>query len=198
MGFDLISVKTELEKLAVKAAAGAGLLLLTNVALGWWEPIRAVLDEPTLNAEREVAAKARDSEIMERLTFLEDTMPPPPVVIWDHRQSYPVGDCGPDICYYSLYASRTEYGDSCGTPMEILVFIRSIKSSGTPSETTYHESFKPVELERSPKRFVVPIIRPRGLLAGEYEWRARVTYPSCPGRAEPTPRFTPWFSITLL
>lgn len=173
-----------------------GMLLTLFVAVasatltGWWVPVKAVLDEPA-------RAEARYEEITDRLTFIEKNMPPPDVVSWAEGRSHQVGSCGPKVCLYSLVANRTPYGEGCGAPTEVSVFIRAVTGDGPEIQTAYDSSFIPITLDRELRRFEVPILKPTGVQHGVYEWQSRTKYATCSGSEEPIVRPSPWFPLLI-
>lgn len=135
------------------------------------------------------------TEINERLDWVEEFMPAPAVVEWNLGASFQLGPCFPnDVCGYALAGSRTEYGDSCGKPLSVVPFIRL--SDGRLHQSEF-PNWGPVELSRAQTAFTVPLYVPPVIPRGTHQFRVRVLYPSCPGRNEPIPRWTPWFPLEI-
>lgn len=134
-------------------------------------------------------------EIVERLQYIEETMPAPDVVDWPDGASGQEGLCTSASCLYRLVAARTKFGDSCGKPVEAQVFLRL--RNGRSERISYAPWWSPIELTRTPEEFVVPLVLPETLQSGRYYWRTRITYPSCRGPNEPIPRYSPWFPLDV-
>jgi hypothetical protein len=135
------------------------------------------------------------SGMSERLEYIERVLPAPPVVDWIPEASFQVGACTSRRCVYRLVGSRTEFGENCGRPREVEVFLRL--SSGRQLRIGYSGDFRPVELGRTPQEFDVPLNLPPLIAEGEYYWRSRAVYPECTGPREPIPRFSPWWPLNV-
>lgn len=134
-------------------------------------------------------------EVVDRLGYIERTMPAPSVVEWLESASGQVGECNHDACLYRLVGARTEFGESCGRPQETIVYIRL--QSGRQMRIRYDHGWTPIELGRVPEEFIVPLVIPPIVGAGDHYWRSRVIYPDCAGPNEPIPRYSPWFSLRV-
>ena len=135
------------------------------------------------------------SGVSSRLEYIERVLPAPPVVDWIPEASFQVGACTQRRCIYRLVGSRTEFGESCGRPREVEVFLRL--PNGRQLRIGYKDRFRPVELGRTPQEFDVPLNLPPMISEGEYYWRSRVVYPDCTGPREPIPRFSPWWPLNV-
>lgn len=130
-----------------------------------------------------------------RLEYIERVLPAPAVVEWITEASSQLGRCGQRRCIYRLVGSRTEFGENCGRPEEVEVYLRM--SSGRQLRINYAAGFRPVELGRTPQEFDIPLSLPPLIPEGDYYWRSRVVYPNCPGPREPIPRFSPWWPLKV-
>jgi hypothetical protein len=135
------------------------------------------------------------SEISQRLAWVEEFMPAPTVVEWVEGASRQPHPCYPgETCPFILTGSRTPYGEACGLPVSITPFLRLQDGRLYQSE---FPGFKGVELDRVQTSFEVPLDVPHFIPVGQHQFRVRVVYPTCPGRNEPIPRWTPWFDLKL-
>lgn len=134
------------------------------------------------------------TEVVERLEFVEQFMPPPRVVDWNESAARQAGSCTYESCPYVLSGARTPYGEHCGRPTNVEPFLRT--RDGQNIRIRY-DNYTPVELTREVTEFTVPLVIPRYIPAGDYEFRTRVVYPDCAGRGEPIPRVSPWFPLQV-
>lgn len=133
-------------------------------------------------------------EVSGRLDYIERVLPAPRVVEWVPEASRQLGECTVDHCGYRLVAHRTEFGETCGKPEHIEVFIRLPTSRELQIS---YANFEAIELGRVPQEFDVALALPRLLPAGSYYWRSKTTYPSCAGPREPIPRYSPWWPLEV-
>ncbi|MGR3626810.1 MAG: hypothetical protein ACU0A0_11070 [Limimaricola sp.] len=135
------------------------------------------------------------SDLSNRLSWVEEFMPAPSVVEWNEGASYQVGPCLPGICRYALAGARTAYGEVCGKPSSVTPYLRA--EDGKLYQISFAANWSTVELTRSETSFIVPLDIPAFVPSGAHQIRVRVTYPTCPGRNEPIPRWTPWFPLNV-
>lgn len=135
------------------------------------------------------------TELTIRLDELERNVPPPPVVEWNEAMAQQRGLCTYQRCVYTLNGARTRYGESCGRPV-VTPFLR--RSNGQSQQIKFDEREQSaVELTSDPLDFDVFLRIPSYRPEGDYSWAAKLVYPSCPGRGEPVPRWTPWFPLRV-
>lgn len=135
------------------------------------------------------------TDLSDRLQWVEEFMPAPVVVEWNEGASRQPHRCTPGgPCDFILTGARTEYGEVCGAPVSVTPFIRL--DDGRLHQSSF-PNYQPVELDRTERSFTVPLDIPHFLPPGHHQWRVRVVYPSCPGRNEPIPRWSPWFNLDI-
>ena len=134
-------------------------------------------------------------EIKQRLAFLEDIMPSPRVVDWSESAATQIGVCTVRRCDYQLAGARTEFGETCGPPMEVSAMIRA--EDGSIIHAGFETGWEPPELARHQVSFIVPLDIPPNLPPADYWWQSRVVYPHCVGPREPIPRYSPWWPLTI-
>ncbi|SDE89868.1 hypothetical protein [Limimaricola pyoseonensis] len=135
------------------------------------------------------------SDLATRLSWVEEFMPAPSVVDWNEGASFQIGDCRPGNCRYVLAGSRTPYGEECGRPSSVVPSLRL--DDGRIYQISFGARWDVVELTRSETSFTVPLEIPSFIPDGAHQFRVRVLYPTCPGRNEPIPRWTPWFPLRV-
>lgn len=134
--------------------------------------------------------------LKQRLDYIEDVLPPPPVVEWILEASGQIGECTSALCNYRVVGGRTEFGESCGAPVEIVYRMRAV-ASGRQTVIQSAPHFQAVELTRIPDDIIIPLQIPPSLPSGAYVWRSEVTYASCVGPREPIVRFSPWWPLQI-
>lgn len=174
--------QTVSDKVVDYVVSGAIAAVIGGTVLLVWEPARTWADEFL--------------SMPKRVSFIERYMEPPRVVEWDEDGARQIGACvAGDVCTYRLQAMRTEYGDQCGDVVSTSVTIRV--AGEEPTLTDYEDDWTPVRLERTQRRFIVPVVVPSDIPPGDHVWRSRVEYATCPGVTEPRPRFSPWWPLRI-
>lgn len=135
------------------------------------------------------------TDLSNRLSWVEEFMPAPSVVEWNEGGSYQIGTCKPSTCRYVLVGARTPYGEDCGKPSSVTPYLRL--EDGRLHQISFAPTWEAVELTRAETAFTIPLDVPVFVPAGDHQFRVRVTYPTCPGRNEPIPRWTPWFPLRV-